>query len=276
MRGKEIRLARLFANGAKPVVVAVDHGQTFGPMSGLIDFSAAVVRLKEADGVLMAPQMIRFSEDLYSGKNNPAVIARLNWNTIHCEPWNYQDAHIVKGITVRTAVACGADFVIASLVLKTGSEKNDAQNVEGFVELAEQSRELGIPFIGEVFAIPGMRNTPSEFHDYIKKTCRIVCELGADAVKTFYTGERFAEVTGAVPVPVLALGAEKLACELDALELAFKAVDAGARGVVFGRNVVQARDPAQFLRALKKVVQHNVSPVDAAMEHGIAAVRTPE
>ncbi len=61
---------------------------------------------------------------------------------------------------------------------------------------------------------------PDEFHDYVKKTCRIVCELGADAIKTFYTGDRFAEVIEGTLIPVFALGAEKMANELDALELA--------------------------------------------------------
>lgn len=61
MRGKEIRLSKLFSNSGRAVIVAIDHGQTFGPMEGLIDYTAAAELLKEADGVLLAPQMIRFS-----------------------------------------------------------------------------------------------------------------------------------------------------------------------------------------------------------------------
>lgn len=110
---------------------------------------------------------------------------------------------------------------------------------------------------------------PHGYHDYIKKTCRIICELGADAVKTFYTGERFAEVTEGVPIPVFALGTEKMEREIDALELAHKATSAGARGVVFGRNVIQARDPAQFLRGLKEVVKGYASPAAAAAKYGL-------
>ena len=126
-----------------------------------------------------------------------------------------------------------------------------------------------MPLIGEVFPIGGLRDRPEDFHDYVKKACRIVCELGADAIKTFYTGERFAEVTAGVPIPILALGAEKLPRELDALSLAHKAVLAGARGVVFGRNVLQARDSAQFLRGLKDVVQGRSLPRQAAAQYGL-------
>ena len=269
MIGKKIRLSRLFPEGQKTVIVAMDHGQTFGPAAGLIDFTSAAERLQEADAVLMAAQMIRFSGDLFYGQGRPAAIVRLNWNSIHCEPWHYQQAHIVKSLSVRSAVAAGAEIVLASLVLQTGSEEHDARNVQGFAQLAEESYELGIPLIGEVFPVGGLRQKPAEFHDYIVKTSRIICELGADAIKTFYTGERFAEVTASVPIPVFALGAEKLEREADALELAHKAVSAGARGVVFGRNVIQARNPAQFLRGLKDVVQRQAAPAKAAERYNL-------
>lgn len=260
MSGKAIRLSKLFPDGANTVIVAMDHGQTFGPMPGLVDFTAAAELLKEADAVLIAPQMIRFAGTLFTGKGSPAIIARLNWNTIHCEPWHYREAYTVKAMSVETAVAAGAELVLASLVLKTGNEEHDARNVQVFSEIAEESYRLGVPLIGEVFPAGDLRAHSDEFHDYIKKTCRIVCELGADAIKTFYTGERFAEVVEGVPIPVFALGAEKLASELDALILAHRAIRAGARGVVFGRNVLQAEDPAQFLRRLKNVVQRHMAP----------------
>jgi len=267
--GREIRLSRLFPDGGNAVVVAMDHGQTFGPMEGLTDFTTAAERLKEADAVLMAPQMVRFSGSLYEGKNSPAVIVRTNWNTIHCEPWEYKEAYVVKSLSAREAVRMGADVVLASLVLRAGSEAHDAENVACFARVVEETYDLGIPMIGEVFPVGGLRDHQDEFHDYIKKMCRIICELGADAIKTFYTGERFAEVTGGVPIPVFALGAEKLENEVDALELAHKAMQAGARGVVFGRNVVQAKNPTQFLRGLKAVVQGRAMPVEVAEEYGL-------
>ena len=269
MNGKQIRLQTMFPDGGKPVIVAMDHGQTFGPMPGLIDFTGAAECLKEADGVLMAPQMIRFSGRLFLGKGSPTPIARLNWNSIHCEPWHYREAQIVKAISAQAAVAAGAQVLLASLVLLTGSEVHDACNVEGFATLAEECNRLGVPLIGEVFPIGGLRDRPDEFHAYILKTCRIACELGADAIKTFYTGERFAEVVEGVPIPVFALGAEKLDRQVDALILAAQAVRAGAAGVVFGRNVVQADRPTAFLRGLKDVVQGRATPEEAAAEHGL-------
>jgi DhnA family fructose-bisphosphate aldolase class Ia len=263
MSGRTIRLSRLFPNGANAVVVAMDHGQTFGPMEGLVDFTSAAERLKAADAVLMAPQMMRFSGNLFVGKGSPTPIVRLNWNTIHCIPWAYREAYTVKAMSVETAVATGADIVLASLVLQTGSEAHDAANVQVFVDIVEESYRLDVPVIGEVSPAGDLRARPAEFHDYIVRVCRIACELGADAIKTFYTDERFGEVTAGVPIPVFALGAEKFESELDALELAHMAVAAGARGVVFGRNVLQAADPGRFLQRLKRVAQAGVPPAEA-------------
>jgi len=269
MTGKEIRLSKLFPDGNNAVVVAMDHGQTFGPMEGLVDFTAAAERLKEADGVLLAAQMIRFSGNLFHGQGSPTLIVRLNWNTIHCEPWHYREAQTVKTLSAAAAVEAGADVVLASLTLQTGSEAHDAENVRVFAALAQETYSLGVPLIGEVFPAGDLRSRPAEFHDYIKKTCRIICELGADAIKTFYTGEQFVEVTQGAPIPVFALGAEKLECQIDALELAHKSIQAGARGVVFGRNVIQAENPTAFLRGLKDVAQGRALPVEAAARHAL-------
>jgi DhnA family fructose-bisphosphate aldolase class Ia len=265
LTGKEIRLSKFFPEKSNAVIVAIDHGQTFGAMEGLVDYAAAAQKIKSADGILLAAQMVRFADPVFRGQGSPAMIVRLNWNTIHCEPWHYREAQIVKTLSVATAVHVGADAVLASLTLHTGSEKQDAENTRQFAEIAEEAYKLGIPLIGEVFHSGDLRSRPAEFHDYIKKMCRIICELGADAIKTFYTGEQFAEATAGVPIPVFALGAEKLASELDALDLAYKAVRAGARGVVYGRNVVQANDPAQFLQKLKIVAQGNVKPQDVVI-----------
>ena len=269
MIGKQIRLSKFFKDGKYPVVVAVDHGQTFGPMEGLVDFTPSVEKARQADAVLLAPQMVRFSGNLFMGKGAPAMILRLNWNSIHCEPWHYKEAYTTKIVSALDALTVGADAMMASLVLKTGNEEHDTANVSVFAGLSEEIGRLGIPLIGEVFPYGNLRSDPEKFHNYIKEVCRIACELGADAVKTFYTGERFHEVTEGSPIPIFGLGAEKLENPTDALVLAEKIIKGGGRGVVFGRNVIQAENPAKFLQALKAVVQEGAKPADVAAEFGL-------
>jgi DhnA family fructose-bisphosphate aldolase class Ia len=267
MNGAKIRLSKLFPENNNTVIVAIDHGQTFGPPEGITPFQQAAEKLRQANGVLLSPHMIQHSGQLFHGANTPMIISRLNWNTIHCEPWHYHTANIVRTVSVQNAVRAGAEIVLASLTLKTGDEAHDARNVQTFSQSVEEAYDLGIPLIGEVFAAGGLREYPEEFHDYIKKMCRIIAELGAQAVKTFYTGPRFAEVIEGTPIPIFALGAEKLKSEVDALQLAQRAIEAGARGVVFGRNVVQAQNPEKFLAALRDVIQGKAAPEEAAINY---------
>ncbi len=160
MNGKEIRLSKLFPEGKNSVVVAMDHGQTFGPMEGLEKYTVAAERLKEADAVLLTSQMVRFTGNLFIGKGSPTFITRLNWNTIHCEPWEYTQAYTTKAISVATGVAAGAEVVMASLVLQTGDEAHEAQNVSVFSALAEEATHMGVPMMGEVFPVGGLRAPP--------------------------------------------------------------------------------------------------------------------
>jgi DhnA family fructose-bisphosphate aldolase class Ia len=269
MSGKDIRLGRLFSGSSNAVIVAVDHGQTFGPTLGLEDFPAVTGTLGEADGVLLSPWMTRFVTPLFARRNAPLVINRLNWSTRYCYPWGYTESETVPATSVRTAVSLGADVVLAALILQTGSERREAENVRIFMQFAAEAHELGIPIIGEAFPPPQVENDKSLLHAYVKIASRIACECGADLIKTFYTGDRFPEVVQGTPIPILTLGAEKMNTERQALELAARSIRDGARGVVFGRNVFQAQNPANFLKGLKAVVKDGVKPADAVAQFGL-------
>jgi DhnA family fructose-bisphosphate aldolase class Ia len=123
--------------------------------------------------------------------------------------------------------------------------------------------------VGEVYPAGHEDVSPEERQEVIAIGCRIVAELGVDLVKTFHTGEHFADVCNSTPVPVLALGAKKLPHEADALALAETAMKDGSRGVVFGRNLVGAKDPARFMAALQDVVKRGGTAAAAAAAHGL-------
>lgn len=269
MTGHWLRLNKLFSDGKRAVIVAVDHGEFFGPTEGIIDLPGAISAAEEADGILLSPGMMTHCGSVFDHRGAPLAIIRLNWGTVYCEQWNYEQARTVHVISPQEALAMGADICLASLTLTTSDEEQDSRNVELFARLASQKRECGIPLIGEVFPARVGRLSTEELHEQVYVGCRIIAELGADAIKTFYTGERFNEVIEATPVPVFALGAEKLPEQIDALKLASDATQAGARGVVFGRNVIQAPDPALFLQGLKRVVKEEADPQEVAVELGL-------
>lgn len=268
--GEEIRLARLFDGGGNAVVVAIDHGLYNGPRPGFNDLPSTVRQLTAADAILVSPGMASHVRHAFGHRGAPAMIVRLNWGTQYATQWDYHESRSVPVLSAAQAVALGADIVLVGMSIHTGSEAVDAENVEVVGRAVAEKRDAGVPIVGEVYPAGHEDLPPDERHEQIAIGCRIVSELGVDLVKTFYTGERFGEIVAATPVPVLALGSRKLPHERDALELAAEAVRAGARGVVFGRNVIGAKDPERFLLALREVVREGVSPEEAATRHAIS------
>jgi DhnA family fructose-bisphosphate aldolase class Ia len=258
--GEQIRLARLFNGAENVVVVAIDHGLYFGPLPGLIDLPTAIQSLQQADGVLLSAGMARFCADFFAHRGAPAMILRLNWATNYVAQWHYEHSHSVHLLNVSEALRMGADVVLGSVTLKTPDQAEDAHNVELFASYAQQKYQAGVPLICEVYPIDGDHAQPEQLQEQVAIGCRMAAELGADMIKTFFTGKGFSQIVAATPIPILALGALKKPHEADALMAAAEAIEHGARGVVFGRNVVQARDPQRLLEALKEVVKAGMAP----------------
>ena len=268
--GEGIRLARLFDGGSNVVVAAIDHGLYNGPRPGFEDLAAIVDRLRGADAVLISPGMAAHVASVFSRRGAPAMMVRLNWGTQYATQWGYHESRSVPMVSAADAVALGADVVLVGMSIKTGSEAVDAENVEMVARYVAEKRAVGVPIVGEVYPAGHEDISPEERHEVIAIGCRIVAEIGVDLVKTFHTGERFAEIVRSTPVPILALGAKKLPREVDALVLAATAVRDGARGVVFGRNLVGAHSPERFLEALQAVVKEGADPAAAAATFGLA------
>ncbi len=266
--GREIRLQRLVGDG-RAVIIAVDHGLFDGPIPAMENLPATVEKINPCvDAVLLASGMLRQCHTVFSRPKRPLAIVRLNWNTVYCFGLNYRDAKSVTAIGPEDALREGMDIALVSLTLETGSEQRDAENVEVFAKLTNESHRLGIPVIGEYFPTESDKLTPEQMHEKVLLGSRIVAELGADAIKTFYTHD-FSAVTGSCPVPVFGLGAEKLPTQREALDLAAREISDGAGGVVFGRNAIQVPRPFDFQAALCDVVKQGKTVDDAVRENGL-------
>lgn len=196
------------------------------------------------------------------------AVVRLNWSTTYCFKWHYHQAATVPAFRPAEALRLGAEIALISLTLQTGSEANDAANVEVYRELCSEARELGMPVIGEYFPADAENLDADQLHERVFVGARIISELGADLIKTFYT-KNFRAVTESCPIPVLGLGASRLPTQLQALELAAREVEEGAGGVVFGRNAIQVADPVAFQQALCDVVKRGVPPGEAVKRYGL-------
>jgi DhnA family fructose-bisphosphate aldolase class Ia len=210
--------------------------------------------------------MLPYCQEAFNYKGAPMAIVRMNWSTTYCTKWHYKQGATVPAFSAAAALRLGADVALVSLTLQTGSEANDANNVAIFREICREAKELGMPVLGEYFPPEAETLGPDELHEKVYMGARIIAELGADLIKTFYTRD-FRLVTASSPVPILGLGAAKLPTQRAALQLAADEVAAGAGGVVFGRNAIQVPNPSAFQQALCDVVKRGVTPAAAVTKY---------
>lgn len=269
MTGGEIRIKKFLPEGENVVVVAMDHGEFFGPTEGLHDLAKTARAVSGADAILLAPGAAEICAGVFARRGAPLMVMRLNWASSYAFQWDYNESHCAHVVSPEEALALGADLGLASCILKTGDEGVDTANIKNFAEIIKAKRHAGLPVIGEYYPVNRKSLDDGALTEQVSVACRVMAEIGADGVKTFYTGERFAEIVKTTPIPVMVLGADKMQNETDALRVAWNATQAGARGVFFGRNVTQSKDPAAFLEALKMVVKEGVTPEAAANRCGI-------
>ena len=125
----------------------------------------------------------------------------------------------------------------------------------------------GMPLVAMMY--PRGRKVKSENDvEAVKLAARIGAELGADIVKTNYTGEidSFREVVEGCPAPVVVAGGPKMGTNRDVLQMVWEAIQAGGAGASIGRNVFQAPDPTKMVRAIVKIVHENYDVEEALKE----------
>jgi putative autoinducer-2 (AI-2) aldolase len=124
--------------------------------------------------------------------------------------------------------------------------------------LVDAGYRYGIPVLG----VTAVGRELTRDARYLGLATRICAELGAQLVKTYYCAEGFERVTAGCPVPIVMAGGKKLP-ELEALEMAYRAVQEGAAGVDMGRNIFQSESPAAMIQAVAKVVHDEARPDEA-------------
>jgi putative autoinducer-2 (AI-2) aldolase len=161
----------------------------------------------------------------------------------------------VIGITIEEAIAAGATAITCQVHIGDVYEKETLANLS---YLINEGNRYGIPTLG----VTAVGRQLARDARYLGLATRVIAELGAHFVKTYYCEQDFDEVVAGCPVPIVIAGGKKLP-ELDALRMAWKAIDQGAAGVDMGRNVFGADDPVAMAKALAAVVHKNAKPEEA-------------
>ncbi len=269
MSGKDLKLKKFFRGKKNLVISALDHVVVYGVQKGIEESAKAIENCITTDALLMPRFMLKNNWEKFTLANAPTPVVRINWSSSFYYPLNYKGGYTVDISTIEEAVEAGAEVIICSLFIENENEKMETENVKLFSEIVRQKERLGIPLIGECYIVEHMDKTKDEVHDKVKRVSRIIVELGADMVKTFYTGERFHEVVENTPAPIFTIGAEKLNTDLDVLKKAHDSIIQGARGIIFGRNIFMAEDPVKMVKALNEVLNDGSKPEEAAEKYGL-------
>lgn len=248
--GVQNRLARIFnAKSGNTVMLAFDHGYIMGPTSGLERMDLSIVPLIQyADCIMCSRGTLRSVVPPLAGK--PVALRFSAGSTILTELNN----ECLVGID--DAIKLDASALAPMVAI--GDMKFEAKTIQNLAQCADYTSRYGIPTLG-VTAVG--KNLVRDAR-YLGLATRVCAENGANFVKTYYCEEGFEKVVAGCPVPIVIAGGKKLP-EADALELAYKAISSGARGVDMGRNIFQSENPVAMIQAVKGVVHEGLNPKDA-------------
>lgn len=248
--GMQNRFARIFnPQSGRTVMLAIDHGYFLGPTTGLERCDLKIVPiLSHCNALMLTRGMLRStipssfgSGTVLRSSGGPSILKELSNEQIAVD---MEDALRLNVSAVAVQVFIGGEY--------------ETQSVHNMTRLVDQGNRCGIP----VLAVTAVGKEMTRDAKYLRLACRMCAELGAHFVKTYYVEEGFETVTASCPVPVVMAGGKKQP-ELDALSMAFNAVDEGASGVDMGRNIFQADYPTAMIQAVGKVVHEKMKPQQA-------------
>lgn len=256
--GKSVRMERIIdRKSGNTVIVPMDHGVSSGPIEGLIDMKRAVDAIAEggADAVLLHKGIVRAGHRGY-GRDIGLIVHLSASTSLGPDPLNK-----VRVTTVEEAIKLGADAV--SVHVNIGAE-NEPEMLRKLGETAQTCEEWGMPLLAMMYP-RGKKVTDEHDVKFVKHAARVGAELGADIIKTNYTGspDSFREVVRGTPIPVVIAGGPKMETDKEVLEMIKEAMDVGGRGVSIGRNIFQHRNPTKMTKAVADIVHKNISVKEA-------------
>jgi len=255
--GRDVRLSRILRDG-KMLCIPMDHGISSGPIAGIDDIHKVIYACESA-----GLTSVLVNKGILKSMPRPSrvgVIVHLSASTSIGPTPNRK---VLSG-SVEDAVRLGADGV--SLHINIGSKEEPEMLIKlGSVE--SKCLRWNMPLIAMMYPRGENIKNPHD-PDIVAHTARVGAELGADIVKTVYTGDvdSFKRVVKGCPVPIVIAGGPKANSDEEVLEMTRGAMEAGAIGVTFGRNIFQHRDPPSMVRALAKVIFENLSVREAMRE----------
>jgi len=263
------RLKRIFSHSNGKVVIApIDDSLLVGAINGLENMKTKVEQIISGspNAIIAFQGTIKHYADIIG---NIPTILNLTASTTNIQ-------HTRKSLisTVELAIQLGVEAVAVHVNLSSIYE-HEMLNILGRASM--DCHRYGIPLMAIMY--PRGENTDgsdnnyyelrennnTEYTNLVAHAARVGMELGADIIKTQYTGntESFKKVVCAcAPIPVVVAGG--IPIEIDKLlDVAEGTIKAGGAGVSFGRNIYTRKNPLQYIQAVKDIVLDDMSKKEA-------------
>ena len=248
--GMQNRLAQIFnSESGRTVMLAFDHGYFQGPTTGIERIDININPLIPYADVLMCTRGALRSV-IPAHTNKPIVLRCSAGQSILTELSNETVAIDIEDTIRLNAAAMAAQVYIGA--------KYEHKSIANIIRLINTGTRYGIPTL----AVTGVGADMDRDLRYFSLATRMCAEIGAHYIKSYYFEPGFEKVVAACPVPIVIAGGKKLP-ELEALEMAYKAIDQGAAGVDMGRNIFQSDCPIGMIQAVGLVVHKNEKPKQA-------------
>ena len=268
--GKKKRLDRIITNN-RMLIVPIDDSLIFGPFDGLADLSTTIKAISRS-----MPSAILGYKGSYSILSEEASNYFQIPFIINVTASTTSGKHLqkIKSCSIREAEIMGADCIAAHVNFFNQYENEMIYNLANIISKAD---ELGMPTL--TIAYPrGVSNDGKDYNfeeerdnnidSYTRRIChcvRVSVELGTDIVKTQYTGSvpTFQRVVdSALGKPVIIAGGPVISIS-KSYQMAKDAINAGAAGVSYGRNVFNAENIEAYMAGIKAIVFNNASVEEA-------------
>jgi DhnA family fructose-bisphosphate aldolase class Ia len=271
---KSYRLNRLFnPKSNRCFDVAIDHGffNESGFLAGIEDIGKAVATLVEA-----APDAIQLTIgqapvlQALPGRHKPSLVLRTDVANVYGQELPRTLFSRMIEQPVEQALRLDATCVVVNLFRIPDQPEVSDQCIQNILQIKPECDRYGMPLMIEPLVFQANAKAGGYMVDGdLKKIVPLVrqaVELGADIIKADPTDDvsvyhKVVEIAGRIPV--LVRGGGK-APDDEILKRTEALVGQGAAGIVYGRNVIQHRNPAGMTKALMAIVHDGATAAQAA------------
>lgn len=255
------RMNHLFGADQKTFIMAMDHGANFNVLPAMKRTPQLIkdIATAGADAFLATVGMVDKFSDSFCGRG---IILRIDGGISYLGD-HQQPMQIIA--SAQDALKLGVDSVIT---MSFPGSKFESSVLSNLSRVTLDCHQWGLPVVAEALPRGFEKADDARTPDNITFACRQSVELGADIVKTVYTGdpESFHELVESVYAPVVILGGAKKVPERELLQDIKEALSAGAAGIAMGRNIWGHSNPVAYTAAIARLIHEDCSVESALKE----------